>query len=282
MLKEIQAFINQPYPDRDDLKSILISGLSTGALIFFILYVFQPFDVGEAPNILWTTLMFGAITAGVSIMFDLIAIRLIGINREHPNWTFIKWISYIVVLMVFIAIANYVYMTIWLLDQPFYWLGMWYMLRGVLLIGIFPITIFGALKMVRLLKQNKNIASGLSPPVESIAEKSVVQLPIQKSSSTWSVDPNDILYVEAQQNYVTIIYKSDESVTKEMIRNTLGNIDQALSKTTVIRCHRSYLVNKNRIVDISGNAQGLKLHLADLSDRTVPVSRKYIPIFRDK
>ena len=38
------------------------------------------------------------------------------------------------------------------------------------------------------------------------------------------------------------------------------------------RCHRTYLVNLDRVGHVSGNAQGYKLHLEGI-DNLVPVSR---------
>jgi len=281
VLSSIKNFLTQPYPDEDHLKAILTDGVRTGLLISFILYFFRPFNMEGAQDLLSVSLMFGAITTGTSIIYDLVMTRLIGINRDHPRWTFIRWILYICGLMVFIAIANYVYMTVWLLNQPFYWLGLWYMLRGVLLIGVFPVTIFGALKMIKLLKKNQGIAASIEPLVAATPSKAQIALPTHNSTATWSVDPQHILYVEAQQNYVTITYVNDQyGISKEMIRNTLSNIADILSASSIIKCHRSYLVNKNRITDVSGNAQGLKLQLTGLEGATVPVSRKYIPLFR--
>ncbi len=281
MLTHIKNFLTQPYPDGDQLKDILIDGLRTGVLIFFILYAFRPFDIGRADDVLVTTLIFGVLTAATSILYDLVMTRIIGINRDHPSWTFWKWIVYITGLMICIAIANYVYMTIWIMDQPFYWLGLWFMLRGVLLIGFFPITIFGALKMIKLLKKNQGIAAGISPRTRSPQTKRIIELPTYNSSATWPVDPDKILYVEAQQNYVTITYVNDQNViAKEMLRNTLSRIATALSDTSILQCHRSYLVNKSRIQQVSGNAQGLRLQLDGIEPPSVPVSRKYISLFR--
>ncbi len=281
MLANAKEFLTQPYPDEDHLMALLRDGILSGLLIFFILYVFKPFDIASADHQLETTLIFGTITAVTSILYDLVMTRIVGINRDHPRWTFWKWILYIVVLMIFIAIANYIYMTIWIMDQPFYWMGLMYMLRGVLLIGIFPITIFGAIKMIQLLKKNQNIAANIQPKVSTSKTPSSIDLPIKNSTATWTIDPDKILYIEAQQNYVTITYVNEsQGVATEMLRNTLSNIADALSDTSIIRCHRSYLVNQSSIKQISGNAQGLKLTLHNMDKATVPVSRKYISLFR--
>jgi DNA-binding LytR/AlgR family response regulator len=41
-----------------------------------------------------------------------------------------------------------------------------------------------------------------------------------------------------------------------------------------VKCHRSCIVNLDKVVKVSGNAQGFKLHLKE-TDFVVPVARKY-------
>ena len=279
-MQQIKEFLLQPYPDRDDLKSIALSAFYTSALIFFILFAFRPFDIGRASNVFLLALQFGMITGAVTLIYELTLVHILNISREEPSWTFIKWIMSIMILMVFIAIANYVFMTVLVLHQPFYWSVLLIMLRGTLLIGVFPVVILGSFKMIRKLKQNLGIAASIQTSSADTSYSPSMHLPIQKSNATWTVKPSDILYIESQQNYVIITYTSDGEVKREMLRNTLTNIAEALSGTSIIRCHRSYLVNQNRIDKISGNAQGLKLFLTDSSDTVVPVSRKYIPVFK--
>jgi hypothetical protein len=280
MMQQIKEFLLQPYPDRDDFKSIALSAFYTSALIFFILFAFRPFDIGRASNVFLLALQFGMITGAVTLIYELTLVHILNISREEPSWTFIKWIMSIMILMVFIAIANYVFMTVLVLHQPFYWSVLLIMLRGTLLIGVFPVVILGSFKMIRKLKQNLGIAASIQTSSADTSYSPSMHLPIQKSNATWTVKPSDILYIESQQNYVIITYTSDGEVKREMLRNTLSNIAEALSGTSIIRCHRSYLVNQNRIDKISGNAQGLKLFLTDSSDTVVPVSRKYIPVFK--
>jgi DNA-binding LytR/AlgR family response regulator len=58
-----------------------------------------------------------------------------------------------------------------------------------------------------------------------------------------------------------------------MFRSTLKKMEGQLQAYPFFyRCHRAYIVNMNKVVHISGNAQGFKLHLAGLDD-TIPVSR---------
>ena len=57
-----------------------------------------------------------------------------------------------------------------------------------------------------------------------------------------------------------------------MLRVNLKNIENQLADTSLIRCHRSYIVNVNAIRHVAGNTNGYKLTVRD-TDFEVPVSR---------
>ena len=59
---------------------------------------------------------------------------------------------------------------------------------------------------------------------------------------------------------------------QQIIRNTLKYTEEQLQPKQFIRCHKSYIVNKEKIVFIKGNLKDLKLRLAGL-DFDIPVSR---------
>ena len=95
-----------------------------------------------------------------------------------------------------------------------------------------------------------------------------------------NIPVNQIKFVEALQNYVTISFlDSDGQLKKQTERTTLKSILKEAEGSSIVRTHRSYLVNQNAIIETSGNAQGLILTLSDC-DVKVPVSRTYVPIFK--
>ncbi len=100
------------------------------------------------------------------------------------------------------------------------------------------------------------------------------------SVKTFEIDPSKILFLESMQNYVLIHYLDEhDQLKKETHRNTITALSNALENSGIKRTHRSYLVNPKMIGSVSGNAQGLKLHLIH-GESVVPVSRKYIDDFR--
>lgn len=88
-----------------------------------------------------------------------------------------------------------------------------------------------------------------------------------------------IVYVEALGNYLNIFYRDNE-FNKITIRETLSNIEQKLENAKQIyKPHRSYLVNLQDIENVTGDSQGLKIHLKN-TDKLIPVSRNKIKEFK--
>jgi len=78
---------------------------------------------------------------------------------------------------------------------------------------------------------------------------------------------------------VTFYIREGHAVQKKLKRISISDLETQLSGIpSVIRTHRSYLINLRHIHRISGNAQGYKLELNGV-DEAVAVSRKMIPHF---
>jgi len=72
-------------------------------------------------------------------------------------------------------------------------------------------------------------------------------------------------------NYSRVVWLEDNKRKEKVLRATLKTLEEQLSGSGIIRCHRSYLVNASRY-SISGDSRGFKLR--SVSDPfEVPVSR---------
>ena len=93
------------------------------------------------------------------------------------------------------------------------------------------------------------------------------------------LQPDDLLFIESSDNYCTIVHLKDEPVgagklLKPLLRSSLSRLETQINRPHIVRCHRSYVVNLNRVERVTGNAQGYKLHLLN-GQLQVPVARKY-------
>lgn len=84
-----------------------------------------------------------------------------------------------------------------------------------------------------------------------------------------------ILYIEAQENYISIHYTEGESLKEYSLRQTMRGIEDLMSKHGIIRCQRSYFVNPRHVTVLRRDKEGFIQAELDVSNKPVPVSPKY-------
>lgn len=91
---------------------------------------------------------------------------------------------------------------------------------------------------------------------------------IKKNSSLVRIKYNDILWIEALENYVVINTIND----KFTIHFTMKSIENQLPSVKFKRVHRSFIVNISRITSIEDNSVIIKLN--DVK-KVVPIGKSY-------
>jgi DNA-binding LytR/AlgR family response regulator len=97
-----------------------------------------------------------------------------------------------------------------------------------------------------------------------------------KSILKFSVKKESFLYLESAENYVSICYLNKDKVSKYLLRDTLKKMEEIFAGTDIIRCHRSYMVNFEKVKVIRKDKDGLKLELDIPSGVDIPVSKTYV------
>ena len=92
----------------------------------------------------------------------------------------------------------------------------------------------------------------------------------------FSIKKENLLYLESAENYISICYLNKDKVSKYLLRDTLKKVEEIFAGTDVVRCHRSYMVNFEKVKVIKKEQDGLKLELDGPSVSDVPVSKTYI------
>jgi DNA-binding LytR/AlgR family response regulator len=98
----------------------------------------------------------------------------------------------------------------------------------------------------------------------------------EKAILRFSVKKDNLLFLEAAENYVSICYFDKGKVSKYLLRDTLKNMEEIFNNTEIIRCHRSYMVNFDKVKVIRKDKDGLKLELDIPSAIDIPVSKTYV------
>jgi hypothetical protein len=90
-----------------------------------------------------------------------------------------------------------------------------------------------------------------------------------------TVKLDELLYLEANENYVFIHYIDQEKHGRFLLRSSLKKMEEELSGLPMVRCHRSYMINILRVKLIRNN-KGSWSALMDSPESTeIPVTETY-------
>ena len=90
-----------------------------------------------------------------------------------------------------------------------------------------------------------------------------------------SAAQEDIFYIMSQDNYVSIRYLIGDTMNNYLLRCSTIQVEEALKGTSIIRCHRSYLVNLNHVKMLRHSSGKAVIVLSDKTGTEIPVSRHY-------
>lgn len=283
--KRLVTLLRSPYPElRQRWKTVVLPSL----LVFFILYVLQPFGISKmGENKLPVLAGYAVVSSAMLAVSVYVLPALFPAWYREERWTVGKEMIATLLLCVLITLGNWCYTAaVFGLELDMRLLGI--CLMWMVVIGPFPIVLFvmwnrnlqlrrnleEAVEMnVRFGERMRAEAASACVPAEAGAEVRL-ESGIRESLA---LDPVRLLYAESEGNYVRLNYLaagSDQPKVK-LLRLTMKQAEEAFSDYPyIIRCHRAYLVNLHRVAKVTGNAQGYRLYLEGCGAE-VPVSRSY-------
>jgi len=97
----------------------------------------------------------------------------------------------------------------------------------------------------------------------------------EKNELRLSVQADQVLWLEAADNYVKIHYLNKGKMASFMVRNALKTMEDRFSKTSMVRCNRSIIVNFDKVKVLRKEKDGIFLGLDQESMPDIPVSKTY-------
>ena len=286
MLKILQ----QPYPfgEKSNIR-LLIQSIGEGTFIALFLIFFQPFGVSDwqDPNKNSYLAGYGLITALCGIILRFAVFKTFPKYHSEATWNVGKEVLSIMMLIMMIAAGNIVYSNLIFNFENGIISFLW-MLLAVVIIGIFPAT-FGVMLnyIIQLKKFNQQIVvhHHHTPEItlaEQVSENKVqnsvlLKLIAENEKDSIELAVDSLYFIESSDNYSTVFYEKNQKLQKELLRSSLTRLESQISSENIVRCHRSFIVNLDKVEKVTGNAQGYKLHLKS-PELLVPVARKYSEI----
>ncbi len=270
MNNKLLKWFKSPYPllygDISDYVQILMTSLFISVLI----YVFQPFGLIGLPT--KTLILFIAKVASAAMLVSIIVTQVL------PKYLFNEdlwqiWKQAALILLNFSTIALVLQYLV-LEDIKFFTLLSY--LAFTILIATGPLFMRLLLTQNRLLKENLAQAKLVNDARETNniqRKENEIELKADDGESLL-LSEQQFIYAKAEKNYVEIFWHDGNKITTSVLRMSFTSLIQQFMKIelTMIHCHRSYLVNLQKISKIIGNSRGYSLEVNN-GEFLIPVSR---------
>ncbi|MBC7777866.1 MAG: LytTR family transcriptional regulator [Phycisphaerae bacterium] len=306
-MQTIRNWFLQPYPFERQWMSTLRSAFWAGLFVTLFLFFFKPFGTQISPDeelqFLIVCGYFGLVTVIISLIVNGFCLLLPSIFDEE-KWTVWKEILFNLFFIGCIGFGNLLLANaLW--KVPLNGRTFWIWQGLTFAVGIFP-SFFGA--FLTQMKWSKKYAAEAQlmlptaplpavafPPAEpsrlpspggqgraGAEEGATIKFIGENQNETLTLEASQIAYIAAQDNYVQVFFFENQVLKNRLLRATLRKKEDVLADfPQFFRCHRTYLVNFDKVEKVSGNAQGYRLHLRGV-EATIPVSRNLNEVVRER
>jgi hypothetical protein len=250
---------------------------------FAFLTLYQPLNAHAAKSLSYAaTMAIYSLASGLSV---LLSVKILSFSRWFRNikeWTLFKEI--VSVLIIIFGIGAVIYLLGFVVEQPGERLNLptfLNSLKSAFLLAIIPFAFFSSVNYQFLLNPvNGNIVKNEQVPdtSEHKAEE-IIRIGSQLKKEEIRFYPDQFIYAESDGNYVVFYLSRENGIKKEIIRNSISNIEKQLSAVPwFFRTHRAFIVNLKKVKSRQGNMLGYQLRLTE-TDFVIPVSRSNIRNF---
>lgn len=268
--------LNRKYTFNDDLKSNLKAFIGVSLGIFLFILYFKPFtlDNPDFDNKLLIISGFGAITLLLLFIIRVVIPSFSPASFGEHRWNYVKELAVNLIFLVCNSVASIFYAQyVGNVSITFHTAVI------IVIISISAMTViivFNEFKRMKsLLLQFKALKNLEEEADELVEEDEEIEFASENKSEYFKILLEQIMLIKSARNYIEVIYKNADKVSHRLIRNSIKNTEELLSKySNLVRCHRSCIVNKNYIRKIVKGSDGLKLTLFDYQPE-IHVSRQY-------
>ncbi|PIF43343.1 LytTr DNA-binding domain-containing protein [Chryseobacterium sp. 52] len=274
------SFTAASYPKSESYQEILISSVAAGILIYLFLVVFQPFGTENFHHQYKYLLLFpySVIFGATFFAASLISIRV-------KDWNIGSELLKMTVILFLASILSYFYNAFFISHVTLSFGNYFYMFLYSLALGLPISTIYMLSRYIYLKNVYEKTAAEVSQHLTDNSKLKSKGLPkalkISGNPHELQISEDNFISAQSMENYCSIYFFEDQEVKKLLIRTSLSSLLEQIQTDHIQKCHRSYIVNLNKVKNIKGNAQGYRLSLAEI-DFEIPVSRSFIPVIIPK
>ena len=275
--------LNTKFPKNKMLKNPITGSLIIFVFFFVFMFIYKPLNTHESQiagyNV--TMAIYGIACAMPVFVLGKI-FHFIKYFSKEEDWTLFKEI--LSIFFVLLAMGTVVYFMAFVVEKPAdRWNFSTYFdsCKIVFLIGVIPFLFFTILnfrfnRFNKIPSNNETVESG---ELASKISEEIIQIESRLKKERLNFYPSQFVYAMSEGNYVEFYLIRDNHIQKEIIRNSISNIDhQLMGIPFCVRTHRAFIVNVKKVHLKKGNTLGYQLKLTGI-DVEIPVSRQNTKAF---
>ena len=276
----ISKYLKQPYPIHFNKWKLIVS---ISLFIGIFILIFQPFGLSDVNGTYKSVFLLGyGVVTFIVLVVNLVIVQKL-FRKWFESWTVLKQICWLTWLIFCIGLGNFIYTAI--LSNHWNWQIFILFQFFTLVVGLFPIVILTILNQNRLLAQNFKLANEFNQSLKDNPNENkheLITLLADNEKDSLEIELSDLLYIESNGNYIEVYFINENQLKNVLLRSTLKRTELQLEKhSSVLKCHRAFLVNASKIAEVKGNSQGHRLALKH-TDTEIPVSRNFSKSLKEK
>jgi len=266
------SFLIRTYPFKQS-ERLLRDSIVYGVIIWAILWLLQPFGFGMySGNKCLVAALFGLVTSCCYALYGWTVSKRL--HQFVKPWRIWHQGCHVLGLIFFIAICNFLLFSL-LFHYP--------ITIGIFLLFLYWTIIIGVIVTVLTIgvEYNRSLRDRMEALLcNTTEEQEDISITIHDTNvrgNDLTIPINNLLYIEAQKNNVSVCYLKDSKPTNLEIHTTLtAVIEELKAYENIFQCHRSFVVNVNNITSAKGNSNSYQLTLGSCTN-SIPVSRSFVP-----
>jgi len=249
--------------------------LLTAAFALVFINIYAPFGVANWYNVTkWELLAYSSLVILTGVLVVVISrIIMYWVSKKQSLflWQYLIWVF---AEVFFMAMFYTLFEKLFLKDSRFFGDIFQSSAKNTALVLLLPYSVLWLYFSWREKKNQLIKLTGNLPIFDS--SKNMIPFHDEKGELRFSVKLENLLYLESADNYVIVHYLDKDKTLRFILRNTIKRLEESLKGTEVIRCHRSYMVNFEKVKILRKDKDELCLELDVPSAIALPVSKSYV------
>ena len=262
------------FPQNFIIRHPFYGALLTALFITFFALLYKPLGSHASRYLGYAlTMVVYALISAASLYGLIHLLKRIRLFSDSAGWSLLK--EFLAIFLLLTSLGMVIYFAAFIIEEPadrWNFSTFFDSLKNAFLIGILPLMFFSVVSYLRQTAPEVKAYHEAGQDIAPVKEE-LVQITSQLKKESLGFYPSQMIYAESESNYVNFYLQAGDKVQKKVIRNSITDVEKQLAHIPfLVRTHRAFIVNLDKITLRKGNSLGYRLKLSGV-DVEIPVSR---------